>query len=279
VAAQSKSDARPQLPAWSLPAEAVEDIGLPPEWPHEVTREWAWGGSDGMGARVCILDSGVEPAHPAVGAVDALVVTKDEEGRLHAAPDEGGDLTGHGTACAGIIHSIAPGCELTSARVLGGGLTGAAAVLIATLQWAIEQRFDVINLSLSTSKQKYVPILHDLADAAYFRRTMLVASAHNMMVDSYPWRFSSVLSVGSHEGRDPFEFFYNPRPPVEFFAPGVDLEVAWGKDGHIRATGNSLATPHMTGICALIRAKHPSLSPFQLKSLLFLTASNVGEQR
>ena len=48
-----------------------------------------------------------------------------------------------------------------------------------------------------------------------------------MPVESYPWRFSSVISVGSHEGADPLAYYYNPEPPVEFFARGVDVEVAW----------------------------------------------------
>ena len=43
------------LPAWSLPAEAVERIALPEEWPGEITREWAWGGATGSGVRVCVL--------------------------------------------------------------------------------------------------------------------------------------------------------------------------------------------------------------------------------
>ena len=42
-------------------------------------------------------------------------------------------------------------------------------------------------------------------------------------------------------------------------------------------SGNSFAPPHMTGICALILGKHPELTPFQLKSVLHATASNVEE--
>jgi hypothetical protein len=83
----------------------------------------------------------------------------------------------------------------------------------------------VINMSLSTTKKQSRGLLHELADSAYFRRTVLVASAHNMPVESYPWRFSSVISVGSHEETDPLTFFYNPSPPVEFFARGVNVEV------------------------------------------------------
>ena len=54
------------------------------------------------------------------------------------------------------------------------------------------------------------------------------------------------------------------------------VEVAWIGGARIRSSGNSFATPHMSGICTLILAKHPDLTPFQLKSILYLTASNVG---
>ena len=163
--------------------------------------------------------------------------------------------------------------------MLGAGFTGTGGVLLAGLKYAVEQGFDVINMSLSTTKQKFATLLHELADTAYFRRTMLVASAHNMPVESYPWRFSSVISVGSHDKEDPLTFFYNPNPPVEFFARGVGVEIAWLGGGKILSTGNSFATPHISGICALVLAKHPELTPFQLKSILHLTATNVSGER
>jgi subtilisin family serine protease len=95
-----------------------------------------------------------------------------------------------------------------------------------------------------------------------------------MPVESYPWRFSSVLSVGSHDGDDPYEYYVNPTPPVEFVAPGVDLELAWSEGSTIVATGNSFAAPHITGIAALILAKHPGLRPYELKAILRAASSN-----
>ena len=65
-------------------------------------------------------------------------------------------------------------------------------------------------MSLSTTKKAFAATLYELADRAYFRCTFLVASAHNMPVESYPWRFAAVVSVGSHDGEDPFDYFYNP---------------------------------------------------------------------
>jgi len=265
-----------ELPAWSLPPGSTDRIKLDFQWPERVTREWALEGATGKGVRVCILDSGIEPDHPLVGKVDeAVAIAVDENGDPVATPDEEGDLCGHGTACAGIIRGIAPDCELHSVRVLGAGYTGSGAILLAGLRWAIEQGFHVINMSLSTTKRQFAEVLHDLADTAYFNRTILVASAHNMPVQSYPWRFSSVISVGSHSESESLRFYYNPNPPVEFFARGVDVELAWMDGATIHATGNSFATPHMSGICALLLSKHPGLTPFQLKSVLHLIADNV----
>jgi subtilisin family serine protease len=269
-----------ELPAWSLPAGAVKQIALQSSWPAAITRDWAWGDATGAGVRVCILDSGVEPDHPLVGQVDgAVAVTAGEDGEPVIDEDTEGDVCGHGTACAGIVRSLAPECEIHSVRVLGPGYTGSGKILLAGLRYAIEQGFEVVNMSLSTTKKDHAAVLHELADSAYFQRTVLVASAHNMPVESYPWRFSSVISVGSHGEEDPMALYYNPSPPVEFFARGVDVEVAWAGGETLRCTGNSFATPHVAGMCALVRSKHPELTPFELKSLLHLTASNVGGRR
>jgi subtilisin len=265
------------LPAWSLPKDAVDRISLPGDWPDRVTREWAFGGSTGAGTRVCILDSGVEADHTLVGGLEsAVAISVGEDEEVTVTEDDEGDLSGHGTACAGVVRSIAPDCTLASVRVLGAGFTGTGSVLLAGLRYAVEQGFDVINMSLSTTKKPFASVLHELADSAYFKRTVLVASAHNMPVESYPWRFSSVISVGSHEEPDPLTFFYNPSPPVEFFGRGVNVDVAWLDGRTVTVSGNSFATPHLSGICALILAKHPELTPFQLKNVLYLTATNVG---
>src|SRR5204862_6315731 len=149
-------------------------------------------------------------------------------------------------------------------------------VLVAGLRWGVDEYGDVINMRRSATEKVFSGLLRAIADAAYFKRPVLVASAHNMPVESYPWRFSSVISVGSHEEDDPLTFYANPDPPVEFFARGVDVDVAWLGGNSIRATGNSFATPAIAGISALVLSKHRRLTPFQLKSVLYLIASNVG---
>jgi subtilisin len=267
--------ARPPL-TWNMVGRDVTDLAVTTRWPAAITPDLAWGGATGRGARVCILDSGVEADHPRVGPVQASYIVQEQPDRgCEIIPAEPGDLSGHGTACASVVRSIAPDCEIHSIRVLGHGLAGSGEALLAGLRWAVEHGFDVINMSISTTRRKFVDTLRTLADEAYFHRSVLVASAHNLPVESFPWRFSSVISVGSHDTGDPGQFFYNPSPPVEFFAHGVNVEVAWPGGGTRRCTGNSFATPHIAGYCALILSKNPELTAFQVKNLLYLTAANV----
>jgi subtilisin family serine protease len=277
VLAHSEDEGFDPRPAWSLTRDDVPAISLENPLPDRVDRAWALEGATGRGVKVCVLDSGIEFEHPKVGALaGAVTISLDEAENAIADEDAEGDLCGHGTACAGVIRSIAPEAEIYSVRVLGAGFKGSGKVLLAGLRWAVEQNYDVINMSLSTTKKAFSELLRDIADAAYFKRTVLVASAHNMPVESYPWRFSSVISVGSHEEDDPLTFYANPDPPVEFFARGMNVDVAWLGGSTVTATGNSFATPAISGIAALVLSKHPRLTPFQLKSVLYQVSSNVG---
>jgi subtilisin len=279
----------PGIPAWGASTATLQDEKFGVSDFEQITPEWAWGGSDGDGVRVAVLDSGVDRSHPMISKLDRSVgvvpaSTPPDGGAGQGNSDfsvvecEPADTAGHGTACAGIIASIAPAASLTSVRVLTNGKHGTGAGLIAGLRWAIDEGYDVINMSLSTGKSQFILSLRELADEAYFRRCVLVASAHNLPVRSYPWPFASVISVASHDEPDSSVFYYNPSPPVDFFARGIRVEVAWPGGKRIRSTGNSFATPHITGLCARILGKHPNLTPFQLKSVLYLTASNVSRR-
>jgi subtilisin family serine protease len=248
-----------------------------------LTPVWAWGSSTGKGIRVAVVDSGIEFDHPALedSVRGGVRVDYDEraENNYRIKPDDKpADMAGHGTACAGIIHSIAPEAEIYSVRVLGRNMGGRAIQFAAGLDWAIENDMQVINLSLSTSLEEYYGLFHDLADQAYFKNVVLVSAVNNIPEPSYPSLYSSVISVAAHDGHDPFTYYYNTSPPVEFGAPGIDVKVAWNKKHYLTATGNSFAAPHITGIVALIRAKHPDLTPFQIKTVLLACAANTRRQ-
>jgi subtilisin family serine protease len=161
--------------------------------------------------------------------------------------------------------------------VLGPRLSGKSDVFLRGLQWAIEQGFHVVNLSLGSSRRDFALAFHDLCDEAYFRNTILVTAANNVQAPSFPNLYASVLSVACNTTTDPFRFHYNPEPPTEFLARGIDVEVAWKGGGTSLATGNSYAAPHITGMVALIRSKHPELRVFQVKTVLWACAANVVE--
>jgi len=271
----------PLHPAWSeqFAANAIQQL-VHTGPIADLTPEWAFGGSTGKGVRVAVVDSGVEYDHPALGhcVQGGVVVEYDTEAEnliRYEQDDQPTDLAGHGTACAGIIHSLAPQAEIYSVRVLGRDMRGRAIQFAAGLDWAIEHGIQVVNLSLSTSKEEYFGLFHDLADQAYFKNMNVVSAVNNLPEPSYPSLYSSVISVAAHDGRDPFTYYYNPSPPVEFGAPGIDVEVAWNNKQYLTSTGNSFAAPHITGIVALIRAKHPELTPFQVKTVLLACASNM----
>jgi subtilisin family serine protease len=243
----------------------------------DITADWAWAGSTGQGVKVAVIDSGIDEGHPAVGRpVAGYVDVTEGPGGLEFELAPHTDLYGHGTACAGIIRSLAPDCELYSIRVLGQALTGRGNTFTAGLRWAIENGMDVCNLSLGTTKRDFFAMLHELADLAYFRGSILVTAANNAPIPSFPSVYSSVIAVAAHDegGRDCY--YYNPEPPVEFGAPGTNVRVAWRDGDWLTTTGNSFAAPYMTGLVAKLLAKHPGLTLFQVKTVLRALAANVA---
>jgi subtilisin len=264
------------LPAWSEPFTSERREALNRALPFgTLDRAWAFGESDGAGVTVAIVDSGVERDHPAVGGrlVRSVRVDLSGEEPVVVEDEDALDVVGHGTACAGIIHGLAPGADIVSIRVLGPDNKGKGVAFAAGLEWAIDQGAGVVNLSLSSKSDALFGTFHDLADAAYFANVLLVSAANNVPGPSYPSLFASVVSVAAHDVADPMTWFYNPSPPVEFGAYGLDVDVAWKDGGRIIATGNSFAAPHIAGIATLIRAKHPGATPFEVKAILAATAA------
>jgi subtilisin family serine protease len=272
------------LPAWSEAFSPPSLRSIAVSGPlGDISREWAWGESAGRGVRVAVVDSGIDADHPELGGCvrGGVAVEYDPEAETRVrieADNPPRDLSGHGTACAGIIHGLAPEAEIYSVRVLGRDLRGKAFQFAGGLRWAIDNGMRVINLSLSTSREEYYGLFHKLTDDAYFKNVILVSAVNNIPAPSYPSLYSSVVSVAAHPGQDPFVYYYNPSPPVEFGAPGIDIEVAWMGGQYSVVTGNSFAAPHIAGLAALVLAAHPELTPFELKTVLMACASNREER-
>lgn len=262
------------LPAWSEPFTGTDLAGLARLSRLDlVDRAWAYDGGTGRGVTVAIIDSGLEVDHPALaGRVIESVAVELVDGEPNIVADTAGDLFGHGTACGGIVLGLAPEVELISVRVLGADLKGKGAAFLAGLEWVTERGVTLANLSLSSKSDTLFPFFHEAVDAAYFRNIHLVSAANNVTGLSYPSLFSTVYSVAAHAIPDPELIYYNPRPPVEFGAWGVDVPIAWKDGGTTVATGNSFAAPHVAGLVARIVSVHPGLTPFEVKAVLAAVA-------
>ena len=264
------------LPQWSGPFVNAENVmALPLPAP---VREWAWGSATGRGVKVAVIDSGVEADHPRIGGISGAVAIEGDPSstsgyRVVDAPSE--DLYGHGTACASIIRALAPDSEIYSVRVLGPTLRGQGGAFVEGIRWAVRTGMELANLSLSSNSQQWFGPLHDAADDAYYQRCLLVCAANNLPGPTYPSEYASVVSVATRPGRDPYGLSYNPRPPVEFGARGLEVDVAWRDGKSMVATGNSFAAAHVTGMAALILSKHRGLTPFQVKAVLHAVAENA----
>lgn len=233
-----------------------------------------WRTATGRGVRVAIVDSGIDPEHPDLkGRIGECVEARADGKRIVFDPSESGDSAGHGTACAGIIAKIAPEAELASIKVLGSAGLGDGQAFLAGLEYAIKQRFAVINLSLGTTKPQFFSPLHDLLDRAYQAGCIVVAAANNLPHPSFPSVFSSsLISVIKSTETDPLNFGFRYGEVIELTAPGVNVRTAWLEGGHRTLTGNSFACPHIVGVIALLLEKHPELTPFQVKSALYAIA-------
>jgi subtilisin len=264
------------VPAWSEAFASEARDGLAREGPFgRLDRDEVFGDADGAGVVVAVVDSGVDADHPGVRGRVARRLRVDldgEDARVVDDPDAA-DLVGHGTACAGIIAGIAPAAELVSIRVLGADNRGKGRAVAAAVEWAIDQGVGVVNLSLSSRSDAMFSVFHELADRAYFANVLLVCAANNVPGPSYPSLFAAVVSVAAHDIPDPDAWFYNPSPPVEFGAFGVDVDVPWRDGGRIRATGNSFAAPHLAAHAARLRSRYPAATPFEIKALLAATAT------
>jgi subtilisin len=265
------------VPAWSEPfldggPPPGPQLGDHPGW----TADWAYGDRSGAGVTVAIVDSGVADI-PSTSPIARSVTVElaADDGAPTVAEGDHRDLTGHGTACAAIVRSLAPDVELVSVRVLGANLKGRAEAFAAGVDWCIDEGIDIVNLSLSTSNERHLSTFHHLVDRAAWRRTLIVSAMNNVRKPTIPSELAGVFSVACAPVADRETIRYNPDGPAEWAAAGIDVEVEWGEAGPVVATGNSFAAPVISGHLARIRGAHPGLAAWQVRAILASLAVNT----
>lgn len=280
-------------PVHSVLNSSTASINVPPVWDEL--------GIKGEGVSICILDTGIDAAHP------------DFAGRIQALEDFTGTGTpvddyGHGTHIAsiavgsgaasdGVYKGVAPNASLLVAKVLDNQGNGRMSDVMGGIEWAVDKNADILVLSLSTEDSSDgTDALCTMVNAVVDRGKIVVVAAGNGGPTPYtigsPGAADRAITVGAtiddgeiaeYSGRGPTA---DGRTKPEVVAPGSNVTAALASSTlfgtpvnelYTSVTGSSMAAPHVAGICALIWSANLALLPDDVKWLLMDTAVDLGK--
>ncbi|MGE7369942.1 S8 family peptidase [Neorhizobium sp. NPDC001467] len=284
---RGRDRAVPQLTRSSTFEETANTWGL------QVTRV-VQSGLSGAGIKVAVLDTGFDDEHQDfVGRA----VTK----KLFATNSSEEDIHGHGTHCIGTAcgplrpssgprYGIAYESEIYAGKVLGDDGFGTDRSIIAGMEWALEQGCHVISMSLGAAtrvgdapSEDYEHIGLVCLDAG----TIVIAAAGNESARpgiispvGSPANASTILAIGAVDrSLSPASFSsggLNPGQEVDIAAPGVDILSSLPGNNYDRWNGTSMATPHVSGVAALLAQSDPAFRGWALWARLIQLAEPLS---
>jgi len=148
---------------------------------------------DGMTMRrlkIAVIDTGVNAQHPHICAPTHGVVFDPEE-----TEHSWDDSLGHGTAVTAAIQEKAPDAEYYILKLFGNSLRTTASRLMKAMDWTIENRMDVVNLSLGSTNLDHRKALESLVAKAAEAAVVLVSARYSGQTPALPGMLDGVIGV------------------------------------------------------------------------------------
>ncbi|MEI7529706.1 MAG: S8 family peptidase [Elusimicrobiota bacterium] len=240
------------LPAAVRPVIDPNDKEIP--WGvKRVNAAGLWNFTEGAGIKVAIIDTGIDYTHPDLkanyaGGYNTIVTT--------ATPL---DDHGHGTHVAGTVAAvrngtgvvgIAPRASIYAVKVLDKNGSGSYSNVMAGIEWAAQNKMQVINMSLGGGGVDEP--MKKMMTAAYEAGVTIVCAAGN---DSgpvnYPAKYPEAIAVSASDSSDKLASFSSKGPEIAVIAPGVNIYSTGKGGGYKTMSGTSMACPHVAGLAAL----------------------------
>jgi thermitase len=237
----------------------------------------AWIDARGTGARIAVVDSGIDRNHPDLGI-------KIAEQENYVADGAGiRDLFNHGTHVAGIVAALTnngkgvaggcPACKLLIARVLDARGDTTASTLVSGIDWSANNEADVINLSLDGPDNAAV---EEAVNNARANGTVVVAAAGNMGTTTprYPAAYEKVIAVSATNGNDGLAGFSSRGSWVDLAAPGTNILSTGAGGGYIEKDGTSQSAPFVSALAGLLASQGKTAS--EIRQRMQSTATDLG---
>lgn len=244
-------------------------------------------GFTGQGVKVCIVDTGVDDSHPALAK---LFKEKDFVNN----DDDATDDNFHGTHVAGIVASrdsiykgVAFDSSLMAAKVLNQDGIGFVSTVISGIDWCVSEGADIISMSLGgglfsgncDSGNSGLNVLARASNNAVDEGVMVVAASGNNGQSNKmlsPACASKVIAVGAVDKNDVRYILSNGGTELDVVAPGVSIRSLGLGGSLLTLSGTSMATPHVSGLIALLLEKNPALNPSEIRDIVRNTALDLG---